>query len=186
MVDQSRQHIDDIRAAGSDRWTTDRIHRGERELSGENGERREQHTLVRQEQIVAPVERSLERLMPRRSPAPLSQQLDGTIDALGDLLRCQDVHPPRGELNRKRPTGGRTADGNNRGSVWIREGKERRYRLCALHEQTYRFRGGRVLVRLQPIRHGEWREDPCCLAGHAQWLAAGRQDFEMWTVTQQL
>ena len=74
----------------------------ELEAAWKHCEAREESALVLGEQLVAPADRGAERPLPLRRIAGARRQQVRAAESFEDLLRPQDLHPSRGELDRER------------------------------------------------------------------------------------
>ena len=104
----------------SHRITGDLHHRIEQEISGEYAELPQNPRLRLREQVVAPVERRAERLLPgqRRSPAR-RQEFEPVVQKCSDVRRTEHHRARRGKLDRERNAVQPPANGGNRAEVLL-------------------------------------------------------------------
>ena len=89
----------------------------QRPASGEDSKPTEQCLLRLAEQLMAPVNRGPERLMPRGRADGAAQQREPVIEAVGDLPDAQRGYPRGGQLQRQRDAIQAKADGTQRGDI---------------------------------------------------------------------
>ena len=97
LVDERREKVQGFRCAA------DRLNVFQRESAGEHAEAPEQRPLVLRQQLVAPVDRSLERLMAgQRCAASAREQREAVGEPIEDLLDVEDTGADGRELDRER------------------------------------------------------------------------------------
>ncbi len=139
LLDEPREHVG---AAGHVEPVAgaDRLDGGELEAAGEDGEPAEEHPLVGLEQVVAPLERRRERLLPRRRRAVArAEQAEAVVEPLGDRRRAERSQPARGELERERQAVEPEADAGDVRRVLLVEHESGRRRRRPLDEEPDRL-----------------------------------------------
>mgnify|MGYP007135457263 CR=1 FL=1 len=134
--------------------------------------------LVRQ-QVIAPVHRRAERVVPRQvGAARVGQEAKAIVEPIGDLIDRQGLEPRGGELDRQRDAVETAADPRQSRGVLRRHRKRGINRGRALRKQPHRLarhqgRPGRHDGRR---RHREGGDVKRLLLRHGQRLAARCQD----------
>ena len=167
----------------------DCVYRFQGAASDKHGEPPEQFLLVGGEQVMAPIDRPAQRLLPCRQVArPAHEKAQPMAELREHALRRQHPHPRRGEFDRQRQAVEPVADLRHRGSVLVgdREGGLHRHR--ALDEQGHRFVLGQSIQRRQASEVGQrqGRNGIIRLAGQTQHFPAGDQHFQAWRSAQEL
>lgn len=152
------------------------------EVTGEDGKPAQHEALGVGQEPVAPVQRRLQRLLPRRRGAlALPEQIEAFVEQCGRLLQSVGLDPAGGELDRQRHAVELAADpGDDRG-IGIVERDLRAAGHGTFEEELKRgigLRGSRGqpgIVR----RNGERRQSVDLLALDAQGLAARGEDMDM-------
>ncbi len=177
LLDETREHVGAPRdvetGAGADG-----LDRAQLEAAGEDAEPAQEHPLVRLEQVVAPLEGRLERLLPRRRRAAAgAEEPETVVEPLGHRSGAERAEPPGGELDRERQTVEPEADAGDVGRVLLVERESRRGRRCALDEQPHRLEVEEIGRRERLLRIGdrERRHAEHDLAADAERLAARRE-----------
>ena len=112
LLDQARKYVGDLAPVEAVAGTH-RLDRGQFEASGEDGQAAEEDSLVVGEQLVAPLEGRLQRLLARRrGAAACAQQPEAVVQPLRDRVRPQRAEPGCGELDREREAVEPVADAN--------------------------------------------------------------------------
>ena len=160
LLDETCEHVGDARtvelAAGA--HALDRL---ELEAAGEDREPTKQRPLVRLEQVVAPLQRRRERLLPRRRRvAHAAEHAEAVVEPLRDRRRTERPQAAGGELERERQAVEAKADTGNVHRVLLVE-REAGRRRRPLDEQPHGFVAQELarLERLLGIRDVE-RRDP--------------------------
>ena len=154
------------------------LDRAQLEAAGEDAEPAQQHPLVRLEQVVAPLERRLERLLPRRRRAAAgAEEPEAVVEPLGHRRGAERAEPPGGELDRERQAVEAEADARDVRRVLLVERESRRGRRRALDEQPHRLVVEEIGRRERLLRIGDRqrRHAEHDLAADAQRLAARRE-----------
>ena len=164
--------------------TDDRVCDRRRPAAGEHRQPAQQPVVVLGQEVPAPVDERVERLLARdRGPAAAGEQPEPVTEPLRDVVRRHRRDPRRGELDRERDPVEPPADLRDRRDVGIASG---RCRGGALHEQPDRL-GRRRLLEVDrgavptPGRGGGRSGTTATglddgLARDRERLAAGRQD----------
>ena len=102
LLHETPEEIQDVQRI--DRVTgADRLGRLERTPRREDRQPSEDGPLRLGQEVVAPVDRGAQRLMPRdRRPASAGQEAEAVVEACCDLLDRERPDPSRGELDRQR------------------------------------------------------------------------------------
>ena len=96
----------------------DRDHRIEQEISGKYAELPQDPRFGLRKQVVAPVERRAQRLLPRQRRSPAGrQEFEPVVQKCRDLRRTEHHRARRGELDRERNAVQPPADGRNGAEV---------------------------------------------------------------------
>ena len=133
LVHERRQSLDHVVVAA------DRLGSLERPAAGEDRQSGEELTLLRRQELGAPVERPPERLEPRRLvDRPLRQELEALAQPREQRLERQDVCAGGGELDRERQAVEPPADLGDRGEVRSASVDDRADGLCAVAEKRRR------------------------------------------------
>ena len=177
LLDEAREHVGALRdiEAGSAAHGLDRV---QLEAAGEDAESAQQHPLVRLEQIVAPLERRLERLLPRRRRAtPGAEEPETVIEPVGHRGGTERAEPAGGELEREWQAVEPEADTRDIGRVLLVERESRCCRRRALDEQPHRLVVEEIGRRevLLGVGDREGRHAEHDLAADAERLAARRE-----------
>ena len=123
LLDQPRQDVGDLTPFEAVTGAH-RLDRGEVEAPGEDGQAAKERPLVVREQLVAPLEGRLERLLARRRRAAArAQQPEAVVQPLCDRVRPQRAEAGRGELDREREAVEPVADANHVAGVPVLEGE---------------------------------------------------------------
>ena len=158
--------------------------------AGEHRQPAQQDLLRLGQQLVAPVHRGAQRLLPRRrGPVARGQQPEPVIEPAGDLLHRQRADPRRGQLDGQRhAVQGPAQPGHRLGVVAAQReagpGRRRPARRTAAAPRAGPGRPGTAGSR--PGRHGQRRDPPDGLAAHPQRLPAGRDHPQRRAAGQQL
>ena len=149
----------------------DRLRPREREPSGEHGEPREQTLLRLAQEVVAPADGRVERVLAPRSVtwAP-GQQWKALIEAQQDLSRRQGLGPGRREFDRQRQVVNSLADPS---------------REIRVHAHAWRNGPHTLAEQLDRVGALQDRDVVLALAGEAQRLTARHQQREGGAVRQQ-
>jgi len=109
---------------------------GQMPSSGEDAQATEQDALVLAEQVVAPVESGMQRLLPpgRRAGAT-HEQAESIVEAPGDFLHTKEPDPSSRELERQRNPLQAQAHVGHCACIVLVEHELGPSRLCALDEQ---------------------------------------------------
>src|SRR5262249_3011378 len=140
------------------------------------------------EQVVAPANGRVERLVARRNVARARlQQAEVRVQAIGQVGDVQRAHAAGGQLQRERQAGQASAQARDRRAVVVGQLEVRVRQANALDEQAYGRIVGQPRRQRRVVRWWqlERRDAPGDLAGQAKWFAAGRQDVDAWTGLQQ-
>ena len=151
-------------------------------MAGEDRKPAQHEALGVGQQPVAPVQRRLQRLLPRRRGAlALPEQIEALVEQCRGLLQAVGLDPAGGEFDRQRHAVELAADpGDDRG-IGIVERDLRAAGRGTFEEELKRgigLRGGRRqpgIVR----RNGERRQPVDLLALDPQGFAARREDMDM-------
>ena len=177
LLDEAREHVGAPRdvetGAGADGFD-----RAELEAAGEDAEPPQQHPLVRLEQVVTPLERRLERLLPRRRRAAAgAEEPEAVVEPLGHRSGPERAEPAGGELERERQAVEPEADARDVRRVLLVERESRRGRRRALDEQPHRLVVEEIGRRERLLRVGDRqrRHAEHDLAADAERLAARRE-----------
>src|SRR5580765_753527 len=160
----------------------------QREAPREGREPPQQDLLLGREQLVAPVERRLERLLARRrGAAARSEESEAVVEAAGQRGRSERVHTGGRELERQREPVQPVADPGDCGRRLAVERETRRNGTGALDEQAHGLVPEQRLRALLPVgigdpERGDAKDD---LARNAQRLAASREDGETRSTAEQ-
>ena len=158
------------------------------EAADARAERPERRLLGRGEQVVAPGERRLHRLLPGRpAPRAAGQQPEGVSEPGGDLVDLEHAQPRGRELDRQRDAVQPGADLRHRRRVRRGQRELRVDRPGALDEEAHGRRAGQH-VEPRPageVGDGQRLDRPPSFAGDPERLAARRQDVEVRAGRQQ-
>ena len=125
------------------------LDRLELEAASEGREPTKQRPLVRLEQVVAPLQRRLERLLPcRRRVAAGAEHAEAVVESLRDRRRTERSQAAGGELERERQAVESKADAGNVHRVLLVEREAGRRRIGPLDEQPHGLVAEQV-VRLE-------------------------------------
>ena len=158
-------------AAGDDRFRG-----GEVRAAGEHREPVQRLAFGVVEQVVGPVDRVAQRLVPlqRRAAAP-GEQLEALIEPRDQILGGQRPHARRGQLDRERDPVEATTELRDRARVAIGEREVALRVLRAIHEQPHRVRSREHLERRVRAGEAERRDRDDLLARDRQALPARRE-----------
>ena len=151
-------------------------------MPDEDGEAAQHQAFEVGQQPVAPIERRLQGLLPRRRRArPDPQQGQALVEQGGGLLQAVGLDPPGGELDRERDAVELAADRDDDRGFRIGQLEVGAARRRALDEQPGRGKclGGRGGERLAVRRTGERLEAVDVLAIDLERLATGREDVDL-------
>ena len=154
----------------------------ELEAAAEGCKPTKQRPLVWLEEVVAPLQRRLECLLPcRRRMAPRAEHAEAVVESLRDRRGTECSQAPRGELQRERQAVESKADTGNVHRVLLVNDEARGRRVCPLDEEPHGFVAQKVarVEWLLGIRDVERRNPEHDLAWHAQRLAARGEDGEL-------
>ena len=178
LLDEARQDIRD-RRRGESLPRADHFGRIELEAAGEGRQPAEEDLLVGLEQVVAPLERCRQRLLPRRcGAAARAQEAEPVVEPIGDRCSAEGAEAAGCQLERERQPVEAEADARDVLGVLVGEREARRRRGGALDEEEDGLvleqpgRRNRVLEPGQ-LERGDPEHD---LSGDAQRLAARRDD----------
>ena len=156
--------------------------------TGKDGETTEQDSLRLGQQVKAPVDGCPQRLLAgQRRPVAAGQQPKAVVQAGGDLLDRQHVHPRRGQFNRQRDAVEPVADLGHGRRLLVGQTERPEGSLRSLDEQPHR----RVLHQLlgwrevAEVGQRERRQAQGDLTSDTQKFAARGQDAELGTRPQQ-
>ncbi|MGY4299652.1 hypothetical protein ACVWXN_007747 [Bradyrhizobium sp. i1.4.4] len=152
------------------------------EVTGEDGKPAQHEALGVGQEPVAPVQRRLQRLLPRRRGAlALPEQIEAFVEQCGRLLQSVGLDPAGGELDRQRHAVELAADPCDDRGIDVIERDLRAAGHGTFEEELKRgigLRGSRGqpgIVR----RNGERRQPVDLLALDTQGLAARGEDMDM-------
>ncbi len=145
--------------------------------AGEHGQPAQQHLLGLIQQLVAPVHRGPQRLLPgRRRPVTRVEQLEPVPQPVGDLLDRQRPDPRRGQLDAQRDAVQRPAQPGHRGRVLLGQGEAGPGARRARREQPDGFVPGQFVTDRVVGRQVQRLHPPDRLAADPQRLPAGGHD----------
>ena len=188
LVDQMRQQVHDL-LAGKAAVAADLLGSVKAEAPREHTEAPQQPGLGRLQEPVAPVQRRLQRLLPRLERSPLvAQQPEGRHQAPRDLGGRQRACTRSRQLDRKRHPVEATADPHDVPRVGLRQHELRLDGARALDEQAHRLVAQQLGRRQRAggVRKRERRHAPHQLAGQRERLAARGQHLNRRTAAQDL
>ena len=139
LLDEPREHVGDLARVEvvARAHVLDRL---ELEAAREDRQAPEQRPLVGLEQLVAPLERRGQRLLPRRRRmAPAAQEAEAVVEARADRRRAQRAEPRGRELERERQPVEAEADAGDVLRVLLVEREARRGGGRALDEEGHGF-----------------------------------------------
>ena len=173
LVDEPRQQVEhrvrvDLVVGG------DRLGRGDGEPARERRQASHQHALLRVQQIVAPRDRRLERLLARhRSARATGEEAEAVVEPVGDAPRVHHAHPRGSQLDRERQPVDATADRLHGVAIGVLGREAGPHRARSLDEQ------------LDCGGFGERRDSPRELTTHAERLPARRERVQVGHPRQQ-
>ena len=181
LLDETREHVGNPPRVeiGAGAHALDRV---ELEAAGERRKPAKQRPLVRLEEVVAPLKRGRERVLPcRRRVTRGAEHAKAVVEALRDRRGTKCPQAPGGELERERQAVEAEADPRDVHGVLLVEREARRSRLRPLDEEPH------GLVVEEPARlecllgvgDVERRNPEHDLARHTQRPAARRQDRQL-------
>ena len=168
--------VDERRDSGeSSLGAADRLCGLQRAAAREDGELREELTILRSEQVVAPVDRRAESLLPRRLVARAArEQLEAALQPGEQRLRREQLRPRGRQLDRQRQTVEADADLRDRRRVRRGDGEVGLHGPSALDEE----RDGLELGEVSRVGHGERRHLELPLAREPERRAARGQQLQ--------
>ena len=162
------------------------LRRVEREPVGEDGQPVQHQSLVRVEEIVAPVDGVPERPVASGHTAPLRcEESEPGSEATQHRVGRQRASPSGGELDRQRKAVEASTQLGNRGGVGVGQGKRRVRGACSIDEQAYRLGARDIVDRRGRLGNREPGNEPRPLAGDAECLATRRQEPHAGAVSKQ-
>ena len=180
LLDEASEHVGDLRRL-EEVACADRLGGAELEPAREDAEAAEEDALVGLEEIVAPAERRLERLLPRRRLArPRAKQAEAIVEPRCDRRRGERADAAGCELEREREPIEPEADARDVFGVLGGELEPLRDRRGPLDEQAHGLVAGesdgvRMGLGVGDREGGDAEHD---LAGDAKRLAARREHGE--------
>ncbi len=183
LVDQAGQHVAD--PADRDQRAGRHVpRRREVERPGEDREPRPDRPLGLRAQIVGPVDRGLQCLVPRHRAAPRAgQHRERGVKAIGQLGQRQRPHADGGELDAERQAVEPSADPDHVGQLRLGDREPARRRRGPGREQLDRAARGRVVAGVGDRQRAEPQD---LLARQVQRLPAGGQDRDPVRLPQHL
>src|SRR5207244_2238916 len=164
-----------------------RFDRLEVEGRGEDAEPAEEHALGVVEQLVAPLDRREQRLLPREGGAGAAgQQPAAVVEPVGEPLERERPDARRRELERERKPVEAAADARHRGRAARVKTEPGTAGARPFDEQADGVEDTETLgITLALWWQGERRDPPRDLAWHAERLAAGREHTHAHTRSHQ-
>jgi hypothetical protein len=175
LVDERHEQVEHLDRRDVSRGR-DLFGRVERKATCEHREATEHRAFPIRQQVIAPVDRCLERLLARQHrPRATGEQAETIVEARGDLFDGQPAHARRRELDRERDSLESVTDLRHSGRVVARDREVRSRPRRAVEEELHRVEVRQRLDRgrLDRIRRRHRRHPPGCLAGDTEGLAAG-------------
>ena len=175
VLDRDERLLDETRERVCDRHRLEAVARADLftrlqlEAAGEDREPAEQQLLVRLEEVVAPLERRGQRLLPRRRRmAAAAQQAEAVVEPGGDRRGAQRSEPGSGELERERQAVEAKTDPGDVLGVLLVELEARRGRDRALRRRARRTRS-----RAARVAEAAARDQGCASEGTRKTTSPG-------------
>ncbi len=188
LVHQPRQDLEDC-GGGQVVTEAHRLHRFERELTGEHRQATEQRALQLGEQGITPIEGGAQRLLARRrDPAAPDQHAERIVEAGKDLREREDPDARRRKFEGEGDAVEAGADARDDRGVLSGEGEGGDYGLCPDDEELHRGRSPDPVHGRRVIGVGEreGRHPVLALVRDLQRFAAGGEDAERGAGSEEL
>ena len=154
LLDQPREQVGHLRSFQLFVGAHD-LRSLEREAAREDGQAAQQDALRLLEQLVAPVERSLQSLLPRRrGAAACTQQPEAVVEAVGEGVGRKCVDPGGSQLERERQSVEPMADAGNRRPVPLVEHEPGHDRAGPVDEEPHGLVVEQRIWQVGPVRVG--------------------------------
>ncbi len=181
LLDEAPEHVRDVGRL-EEVARADHLGRAELEAAGEHAEPAEEDALVGLEQVMAPAERRLERLLPGRSLArPGPKKTEAVVEPGRNRGGGQRPDPTRGELERKREPVEPEADARHVVGVLVGQLEPLGDGGGALDEEDDRLEAGEIRCAgmLSRVGDRERRDSEDDLAGDAKRLTARHEQGQL-------